>query len=174
MLQDLVYNRPDGSSWELNVTFAEDVTEEFIQASIQTIAKAYGIAQNSVHYLLEYGLKQSLQDSCAGPAKKAKDDGEDADTVLDVINACIDKRLQAIKDGKVQSTGRDPIVSTAKYMVETLLERKGVAVTGKVKAKLIKDLIRDHMDMIKEEIAQRAAVKRALKKTEVDISDLMK
>lgn len=131
----------------------------------------------SLAYLLQYGWNQTLQDAMAGPRNKAKNDGEDLDTIKAVCEAAMQKRFAAILAGEMsvtQSSGRDPIRSTAKFLIEQKVRAAGKKMPSdatKLAALVDRWLgVEANMQLVKDEIAKRNADKE---KGEASIDDLV-
>src|SRR5881394_2570940 len=86
----------------LSYTYAEeafasnelDESDELTRGGIKVLAQGLGVAEKSIHYLLQNGWSQSIQDAFAGPRAKALKDGLGADSnaMKDIILAAASKR----------------------------------------------------------------------------------
>lgn len=161
----------------LSTTFATADTDrledqEVLTGAVRVLANGFNIAEKSVWYLLQNGWSQSLQDSFAGPRAKAIKDGEDKDIVNEVILSSIEKRVTAIRDGMLASSGggRDPIRSVGLQMLQEFVRSKGKTLPkDKVKkAEMLDKWIAVKRIEIEAEIARR----RKMKGPEVELDDL--
>lgn len=147
--------------------------EDLVAGAVKVLAQGFGVAEKSILYLLQNGWSQSLQDSFAGPRAKAIKDGEDEDSVNEVILGAVKKRVDSIRDGLLTAGsghGRDPIRSVGLQMLQDHLARKGKAVPkDKTKrAEMLDAWINQKRPEIEAEIARR----RKAKLEEADIDDL--
>jgi hypothetical protein len=153
--------------------FDERFDEQAIEVAVKALAFHLCVAESSIHYLLQNGWSQSLQDSFAGPRAKALKDGEDETTVEAVIDAAIAKRVKSIVDGTIEAgktKGRDPIRSTAKAMlsVKAAAANKVLPKGEKLEELVTKWLeVEANLDAVKAEIAARRK-----KGDEVTLEDL--
>src|SRR5215831_1216612 len=150
---------------------------DLINGAVKALATAYGIHEKSVAYLLEYGWRQTLQDSFAGPKKKAQDDGESDDTIATVIHAAVQKRIDALKAGSMvlgATGGRDPLRSVAQYMIEGAMRAAGQTPPAKndkaAWKKAVDEMLQTRLQLVKDEVAKRRASKN--EKVEIKLDEL--
>lgn len=157
-------------NWSLVPSF-NVVDQEIFGQGVKALSLAYGIPESSVFYLLNNGWKQSLQDSFAGPRAKAIADGESDETVANVVETSVSKRIASIKSGMVASNGgRDPLVATAKDMIEVEARKKKMKLPkGEALTTLVKAYIDANFDKVKAEAAKRAKMRKA---ETISIADL--
>lgn len=136
------------------------------------------LSPKSLAYLINYGWRQALQDSMAGPRAKARADeklakGElDNDTVRAACVAAMSKRMASILAGELEpqsGKGRDPLRATARLIVETKLAEKGKTATKQKIESLVDDLLAKDPDSVRAEIAKR----RANTGEDISLDDLM-
>lgn len=159
-------------NWSLHARFNDVVTQEVFNGAAHALAVAYGVPESSVFYLLNNGWKQSLQDSFAGPRAKAIADGESDETIANVVETSVLKRIDSIRAGMVASNGgRDPLVSTAKDMIEIEARKKKMKLPkGEALTALVKAYIEKNFDKVKAEAAKRAKMRKA---ETISIGDLL-
>ncbi len=152
----------------------ENYEPDLVNGAIKVLSSALGLHEKSIHYLLQNGWSQSLQDSFAGPRAKAIKDREDESTIEEVVLASIAKRVESIKAGLLSasgSNGRDPIKTVAKDLLQKKAESLGKRLPKDkdVLAKLIDSYIATNRQSIDAEIRKR----RLSGQEEVDLSDII-
>lgn len=148
--------------------------EGVVDGAVKALAIGLGLHEKSIHYLLQNGWSQSLQDSFAGPRAKAKADKEDDAVVEEIILSSIAKRVESIKAGLLSasgSNGRDPIKTVAKDLLQKKAESLGKRLPkDKDKlAKLVDVYIAANRQSIDAEIRKR----RISGQDEVSLDDIL-
>lgn len=110
----------------------------------------------AIAYLLQYGFAQSLQDCVAGRAKKVRDEGGSEENVVSDEIGTMQKRLDAIIAGSVNSGTRGPrdpfgsmVAKVAKEFLAAYARSKG------------KKLPKAGTDEMKELLAKFTTAKKA-------------
>jgi hypothetical protein len=66
------------------------------------------MSEKAIRYLMEYGVRQCLNDSIAGLRKELKDEGTDEAEITDQLNDAIDERWASVLDGTVGTRASGP------------------------------------------------------------------
>lgn len=170
-----VFETRDSDQLALNeVHGPTDQDQDAIKGAVKVLATAFGLHEKSIHYLLQNGWSQSLQDSFAGPRAKAIKDREDEATIEAVILSSIAKRVESIKAGLLSasgSNGRDPIKTVAKDLLQKKADSldKRLPKDKNALAKLIDSYISANRPAIDAEIRKR----RLSGQDEVSLDDIL-
>lgn len=136
------------------------------------------LPEKSIEYLLQYGWAQSLQDSIAGAAKRAREDylalakeaGETptesdiAETVAQAVEGLLSKRADSIQAGNVGvrvGQPRDPFAAMCKRIATSMLRQGFKAANMKWPKdqdkvnELVAKVLVDHKDKIEAEATRR-------------------
>ena len=151
---------------------SDKIDQEAFAAALEVMGKAFGIADKSVTYLLQYGWSQSLQDAYAGPRAKAIKDGESDATVEATMAAAISKRRKAIIEGEVSiGAGRDPVKTVGAQMAAEFVRSKGKVLPKDkdARASFIDKWIELNRAQVDAEIKRR----KSAKGPEVSLDDLL-
>ena len=161
---------------QLGQTFeTKDCSEDdLVRGAVKVLADGFGLHEQSIHYLLQNGWSQSLQDSFAGPRAKAIKDREDEATIEEVVLSSIAKRVESIKAGLLSasgSNGRDPIKTVAKDLLQKKADSLGKRLPKdkNALAKLIDTYIATSRPTIDAEIRKR----RLFGQDEVSLDDIL-
>src|SRR5262249_24595758 len=140
---------------------------------------------NTPAYLLGIGYRNALRDSHAGPCAKAKNDGESDETIANEGIAAVEKKLKGMMDGTLElgeSNTRDPLRTTAAFLIDAKMREKGLAAKipsktskdGKVWWKEhIDDLLATDPELVKTEARKRRPVRNEAP-VEINVADLFK
>lgn len=157
---NLTYSR-DGNDYVLS----PKCDEKTLETTIGLMAEAYGVQPASVTYLLQYGLRQSLQDSAAQPSAAAKaEENATPESVAAAIKGAMDKRFDAIVAGTVAVRGfgesREPLRAIALEIIRAAAKSKGKKLGSDKEAidKLVTAFIEKNRDKLQAEYDRRKSI----------------